>query len=124
MKIEIEYEASWRNSFLDGNNDEALPKNGRKYIASSTNLKNSENYIKREVTLNTVMGLLNRLIGDQRKLYQARNDSEYYFDGIEDENGNYEVVDKDEIWLVVEYTRYAYVWLCPMHRLACKTFWE
>lgn len=84
MKIEIEYEASWRNSFLDGSNDEALPKNGRKYIASSTNLKNSENYINREVTLNTVMGILNRLIGDQRKLYQARKENRYYFDSIED----------------------------------------
>lgn len=83
MKIEIEYEASWRNSFLDGSNDEALPKNGRKYIASSTNLAKSENYIKRDVTLNTVMGILNRLIGDQRKLYQAKEDKKYYFQDIE-----------------------------------------
>lgn len=79
MKIEIEYEASWRNSFLDGSNDEALPKKGRNYIASSTSLKKSENYIERDVTLNTVMGILNRLIGDQRKLYQAREDEGYYF---------------------------------------------
>lgn len=83
MKIEIEYEASWRNSFLDGSNNEALPKNGRKYIASSTNLKKSENYIKRNVTLSTVMGVLNRLIGDQRKLYQAKEDESYYFRDIE-----------------------------------------
>ena len=83
MKIEIEYEASWRNSFLDGSNNEALPKNGRKYIASSTNLGKSENYIKRDVTLSTVMGILNRLIGDQRKLYQAKNDENYYFKDIE-----------------------------------------
>ncbi|WP_373033732.1 type I-Fv CRISPR-associated protein Cas5fv [Sulfurovum sp.] len=79
MKIEIEYEASWRNSFLDGSNDEALPKKGRKFIGSITALKNSENYITRDVTLNTVMGILNRLIGDQRKLYQARKDKEYFF---------------------------------------------
>lgn len=84
MKIEIEYEASWRNSFLDGSNDEALPKNGRSYIASSTNLKKKENFIERTVGLNTVMGLLNRLIGDQKKLYQARKDNGYYFEGIED----------------------------------------
>lgn len=83
MKIEIEYEASWRNSFLDGSNDEALPKNGRKYIASSTNLAKSENYIKRDVTLNTIMGILNRLIGDQRKLYQAKEDEKYYFHNME-----------------------------------------
>lgn len=85
MKIEIEYEASWRNSFLDGSNNEPLPKNGRKYIASSTNLNkaNSNNYIKREVAHNTIMGILNRLIGDQRKLYQAKNDESYYFQDIE-----------------------------------------
>jgi len=84
MKINIEYEASWRNSFLDGSNDELLPEKGRKYIASSTNLKKKENFIERTVTLNTVMGLLNRLIGDQRKLYQARKEDSYYFEKIED----------------------------------------
>lgn len=83
MKIAIEYEASWRNSFLDGSNNEALPKKGRKFIGSITALKNSENYITRDVSLNTVMGILNRLIGDQRKLYQARKDEEYYFKDIE-----------------------------------------
>ena len=83
MRIEIEYEASWRNSFLDGSNDEVLPKKGRKFIASITALKKSENYITRDVTLNTVMGILNRLIGDQRKLYQAREDKEYFFKNME-----------------------------------------
>jgi len=83
VKIEIEYEASWRNSFLDGSNDEVLPKKGRKFIASITALKKSENYITRDVTLNTVMGILNRLIGDQRKLYQAREDKEYFFKNME-----------------------------------------
>lgn len=83
MKIEIEYEASWRNSFLDGDNNEALPKNGRKFVASITALKKSENYITRDVSHNTVMGILNRLIGEQRKLYQARRDKEYYFSNIE-----------------------------------------
>ncbi|RLA61893.1 MAG: hypothetical protein DRQ78_08400 [Epsilonproteobacteria bacterium] len=83
MKIEIEYEASWRNSFLDGSNDKVLPKKGRKFIASITALKKSENYITRDVTLNTVMGILNRLIGDQRKLYQAREDEAYYFRELE-----------------------------------------
>ncbi|HFU74820.1 MAG TPA: hypothetical protein ENK66_01095 [Arcobacter sp.] len=83
MKIEIEYEASWRNSFLDGNNNEALPKKGRKFIGSITALKKSENYIKRDVTHNTVMGILNRLIGEQRKLYQAREGENYFFKEIE-----------------------------------------
>lgn len=79
MKITIEYEASWRNSFLDGSNNEELPKTGRKFIGSMTNLKKTENFIQREVTLNTVMGVLNRLIGDQRKLYQSRLDNAYVF---------------------------------------------
>lgn len=83
MKITIEYESSWRNSFLDGSNNDPLPKNGRKFISSMTNLKKPENYIKREVTLDTVMGLLNRLIGDQRKLYQSRQCENYYFKDIE-----------------------------------------
>jgi hypothetical protein len=86
MKIFIEYESSWRNSFLDGSNNEALPKNGRNFIASGTKLndrKHPENLISRRITLNTVMGLLNRLIGDQKKLYQARQDTKYYFSDIE-----------------------------------------
>lgn len=83
MKIEIEYEASWRNSFLDGDNNEPLPKKGRKFIGSITALKKSENYITRKPTHNTVMGILNRLIGEQRKLYQARKDEQYYFHEIE-----------------------------------------
>ncbi|RKS87682.1 hypothetical protein DES39_0923 [Orbus hercynius] len=83
MKITIEYEASWRNSFLNGSNNELLPKDGRKFIASMTELKKEGNYIKRSVTKDTVMGILNRLIGDQRKLYQSRGSDNYYFTDIE-----------------------------------------
>ncbi|MGL5006494.1 MAG: type I-Fv CRISPR-associated protein Cas5fv [Plesiomonas sp.] len=88
MKITIEYESSWRNSFLEGCNNEPLPKqndggNYRKFIASMTNLKKPENFIQREVTLDTVMGILNRLIGDQRKLYQSRSSENYFFGDIE-----------------------------------------
>jgi len=87
MKITIKYESSWRNSFLDGSNNEPLPKTskgvGRNFIGSMTSLKKSENFIPREVTLDTVMGILNRLIGDQRKLYQSRAHDSYYFSDIE-----------------------------------------
>lgn len=86
MRIIIEYESSWRNSFLDGTNDEPLPKKGRNFVASMTELKKPENYFAREVTKSTVMGVLNRLIGDQRKLYQSRQGYEnipYYFEGWE-----------------------------------------
>lgn len=79
MKIIIEYDSTWRNSFLDGSNNEPLPKKGRKFVGSMTSLRKLENFKKHELTLDTVMGVLNRLIGDQRKLYQARNDSDNYF---------------------------------------------
>ena len=88
MKIIIDYESSWRNSFLDGSNNESLPKKGNKvvgrnFVGSMTRLRKAENFIKREVTLDTVMGVLNRIIGDQRKLYQAREDINYFFKDID-----------------------------------------
>ncbi len=83
MKIEIKYDSSWRNSFLDGDNNSPLPPNGRKFVGSMTSLKKQENFIDREITIDTVMGLLNRLIGDQRKLYQSRQCSNYFFRDIE-----------------------------------------
>jgi hypothetical protein len=89
MRISIKYEASWRNSFLDGSNNEPLPKNGRGFIGSMTTLgkKNSEgtysNFVRRSISHDTVMGVLNRLIGDQRKLYQSRQSPDYFFKQIE-----------------------------------------
>ncbi len=86
MKIVIEYEASWRNSFLDGDNNRKLPPSGREYLGSMTTLKKEGNFIQRSITLDTIMGVLNRLIGDQRKLYQTRNklgSSTYFFEEIE-----------------------------------------
>ncbi len=83
MEITIQYESSWGNSFLDGSNDEQLPDKGRNYIASLTELRKEGNFIRRQITHNTVMGILNRLIGDQRKLYQSREDEQYYFKDIE-----------------------------------------
>ena len=83
MKITIDYESSWRNSFLDGSNNEPLPKNGRKFIASITTLKKDDNFKEKSISLDTVMGVMNRLIGDQRKLYQSREDARYYFLNVE-----------------------------------------
>lgn len=85
MRIIIEYEASWRNSFLSGSNDEPLPKKGRDFVASMTGLKADDNFISRPISKNTVMGVLSRLIGDQRKLYQAKSSGEYYFADIENQ---------------------------------------
>jgi len=86
MKISIEYDSCWRNSFLDGTNNESLPKGGRDFLGSMTNLKVEGNFKTHDITLDTVMGLLNRLIGDQRKLYQARSkafEKEYFFEDLE-----------------------------------------
>ena len=83
MELTIIYESSWRNSFLDGSNNVELPKKGRGYIGSSTALKKEENYIERNITNDTIMGILNRLIGDQRKLYQARDSNNYFFKDVE-----------------------------------------
>ena len=92
MQIIIKYEASWRNSFLDGSNNEPLPKGGRIFVGSIKKLgkKNKEtgiyeNFISRSINHNTIMGIMNRLVGDQRKLYQSRNDKNYYFLEIDNE---------------------------------------
>ncbi|PSJ18860.1 type I-Fv CRISPR-associated protein Cas5fv [Nitrosomonas supralitoralis] len=89
MRITIKYEAAWQNSFLDGSNSEPLPKAGRSFVGSMTNLskRDSEgqysNFIERKISKDTVMGVLNRLIGDQRKLYQAKQSQNYFFTDIE-----------------------------------------
>jgi hypothetical protein len=102
MRIVIEYEASWRNSFLDRSNNEKAPKSGRQFVASNSALnKDSVNYIQRDITKNTAMGIMNRLIGDQRKLYQARENKSYYFAELEEkiafEDKQEKLVESEEI---------------------------
>lgn len=87
MRITIEYDSCWRNAFLGGSNNETVPKKGREFLGSMKSLKKEGNFKVCESTLDTVMGVLNRLIGDQRKLYQARSktyESTYYFENLED----------------------------------------
>ena len=99
MLITINYEASWRNSFLNGSNNDPIPKKGRGFIGSGQKLGKPENFIKRKITLDTVMGILNRLIGDQRKLYQSRNSENYFFEKLE-EKVNYKdksIVENNEV---------------------------
>lgn len=105
MKITIEYEASWRNSFLDGSNNEPLPKNGRNFIGSMTTLKQAGNFIQHSISKNTVMGVLNRLIGDQRKLYQARQEPHYYFSDIEELLQDNHIVDTPLVTKEMTYIR-------------------
>ena len=105
MKIIIEYESSWRNSFLDGSNNEALPKNERKYIAAKKFLTKEEDSIKKNITKDTIMGILNRLIGDQRKLYQSRKSENYYFRDIEEIFQEYDIIDKSILSNEIVYLR-------------------
>lgn len=87
MKIVIEYDSSWRNSFLDGSNNEPLPKKGRTFIAASSNLndrRKADSYKSADVTKQTVFGVLCRLIGDQRKLYQSQQSDSYFLKNMEE----------------------------------------
>ena len=105
MKIVIDYEASWRNSFLDGEDNKKAPRNGRKFIASMTEIGRDGNYLPRQITLNTVLGVLNRLIGDQRKLYQIRSEfgnMRNYFADIENAiefEDNSKVINLETVYL-------------------------
>ncbi|MCP5205879.1 MAG: hypothetical protein H7A01_01620 [Hahellaceae bacterium] len=105
MKIIIEYDSSWRNSFLDGSNNAPLPSKGREFLGSMTNLKKEGHFKTCESTIDTVMGLLNRLIGDQRKLYQARSkkfEGQYFFEELE---GKVSFVDKPVLTNEMTYIR-------------------
>lgn len=105
MKITIEYDSSWRNSFLDGSNNESIPKGGRNFIGSMTKLKQDGNFIRRNIAKDTVMGVLNRLIGDQRKLYQARLCPNYYFADIEKSLQDADIIDKSTTSSEIIYIR-------------------
>jgi len=83
MQIKIEYKSTWGNSFLDGDNNQPLPTKGRGFVCSLRELQKEGNYMPRQTTLSTVMGILSRLIGDQRKLYQSRQSDDYYFSDLE-----------------------------------------
>ena len=80
MVIYIVYDSCWQNSFLAGSDELPINKNNqRKFKATS-----KSNIIDtREIGITTVLGVLCRLIGDQRKLYQARQSSDFYFKDIE-----------------------------------------
>ena len=81
MQIFIEFDSIWQNSFLSGSDDKPIDKNNkRKFIATSK----SDKIDYKKITKSTVLGILSRLIGDQRKLYDARASDNYYFKDKED----------------------------------------
>ena len=51
------------------------------------------------------MGILNRLIGDQRKLYQSRKSENYYFRDIEEIFQEYDIIDKSILSNEIVYLR-------------------
>lgn len=75
MKIIIEYENKWGNSFLS----EPSKNGARNYIASQSALKKNENYKEKDISLTTVLGILYRLIGC-RKPIDKLSLNEKYFD--------------------------------------------
>jgi hypothetical protein len=98
MQIIIEYESSWRNSFLSDEREAGDLK--RNFIATSKQLP--KNFKEVGITHNTVMGILNRLIGEQKKLFKARQRDNYFFKEIESQVTFF---DKSEESLEIVYLR-------------------
>lgn len=78
MKIVIEYDSCWQTSFLDDKYETPISK--RKFVAT-TKTKGDK---PAPITLSTIIGVLCRLIGDQRKLYQIQDSDNYYFSDIDE----------------------------------------
>lgn len=81
MRIVIKYDSCWQTGFLDGDSNSAVCKknNPRHFIATSSTRGEKSTPISHT----TVLGVLCRLIGDQRKLFQARESSDFYFSDLE-----------------------------------------
>jgi uncharacterized protein (UPF0335 family) len=91
MKIIIEFDSIWQNSFLYGQDDKPIDKNNKRVFKATSKNKEID---KKEISKNTVLGILSRLIGDQRKLYQARESEDYYFKDKE-EFIDFQIKDKE-----------------------------
>jgi len=76
MQIFIEFDSIWQNSFLFRDYDK-IPK-GKKIGDFKATSKNDK-IDHKGITKNTILGILSRLIGDQRKLHDAKASDDYYF---------------------------------------------
>lgn len=74
MRILIEYDSSWRNSFLE--DGEGALDVARKFVATS---KSKEEPNVKDISMDTVLGVLSRLIGDKRRLNVAKSKDDFYF---------------------------------------------
>lgn len=75
MKIIIEYNSSWDGILLDGLNDELNFNKNRKQLKKGT--KDESIPISHSINKNTIMGILYRLVGEQRKLWMVRKSNDY-----------------------------------------------
>lgn len=80
MLITIEFDSIWQNSFLAGDDSKPISRENKREFKATSKAKN---YDVREISESTVLGVLCRLIGDQRKLYQIKESADYYFRDIE-----------------------------------------
>lgn len=94
MKIYIEYDSCWQTSFLGDDDKRPIRKNDKR---PKTNFHSDEGFMQKfvatsgsrgeknsSITDSTVLGVLCRLVGDQRKLYQSRGSKNFYFSDVED----------------------------------------
>ncbi|MEP1383457.1 MAG: type I-Fv CRISPR-associated protein Cas5fv [Paraglaciecola sp.] len=92
MRILIEFDSCWQTSFLGDD-----PKKPISKVSSKINKPTSDGYMQKfvatsgtrgetpaPISLSTILGVLSRLIGDQRKLYQSRKSDNYYFSDLEE----------------------------------------
>lgn len=92
MRIVIEYDSCWQTGFLSDDLNRPIDYSKRsksnfhadngfvqKFVATSS----SRGEKSTPISDNTILGILCRLIGDQRKLFQARQSNNYYFADIE-----------------------------------------
>ena len=92
MRILIEFDSCWQTSVLGDDVKKPVGK-----VASKVNKPSNDGYMQKFVatsgtrgetpaplSLSTILGVLSRLIGDQRKLYQSRQQDNYYFADLED----------------------------------------
>jgi len=82
MKISIDYDSCWQTSFLSGDPNKPISKknNERKFIATTKTRGEKPT----PITNDTVYGILCRILGDQRKLYQAKQSDNYFLHDLED----------------------------------------
>ena len=80
MKIKIEYDSAWHNSFLS-DVDKKAPQKQRKFVSTT---KNKKEPVFRPISESTVLGILYRLIGDQRPLYKINKSEAPFFKDIQD----------------------------------------